>query len=268
MPAAVTRILSDLHYGEHVSRVSRLDRLRPLLTGADRLVFNGDTLDTRPSRNESHSAACRAEVENFVRDQAPTATFITGNHDADISACHHLELAHGAVFVTHGDILFDNIVPWSRDAAEAGRRIAAERAREPVATQGNLERWLEIHRRGVEGHGEGAGVDDDASVGPPPNPAAVRVARDDETRRGPVSAGEGGRALRQRPPGGEDEKRAVGRPQGVGEVAREEAQAVPLGLVPLRNATGGAARFIVTGHTHRRGIWRRADGRIVINTGS
>ena len=29
-----------------------------------------------------------------------------------------------------------------------------------------------------------------------------------------------------------------------------------------------AARFIVTGHTHRRGIWPRADGRVVINTGS
>ncbi|MFM9030676.1 MAG: metallophosphoesterase, partial [Opitutaceae bacterium] len=123
MPAAVTRILSDLHYGEHVSRVSRLDRLRPLLTGADRLVFNGDTLDTRPSRNESHSAVCRAEVESFVREQAPAATFITGNHDADISDRHHLELAQGRVFVTHGDILFDNLVPWSRDAAEACRRI-------------------------------------------------------------------------------------------------------------------------------------------------
>lgn len=232
MPAAVTRILSDLHYGEHASRVPRLDRLRPLLTGADRLVFNGDTLDTRPSRNESHSAACRAEVESFVRDHAPATTFITGNHDADISACHHLELAHGAVFVTHGDILFDDIVPWSRDAAEAGRRIAAERAREPVATQGNLERWLEIHRRVARG-----------------------IPQRHQSERNRLRFLTRYLADTLWPP-----HRAF--------LVLAAWRALPERAAALARRHRPAARFIVTGHTHRRGIWRRADGRIVINTGS
>ena len=232
MPAAVTRILSDLHYGEHASRVRHLDRLRPLLTDADRLVFNGDTLDTRPSRNGAHSAACRAEVESFVREQAPAATFITGNHDADISDRHHLELAQGRVFVTHGDILFDNLVPWSRDAAEAGRRIAAERAREPDPALLNLERLLEIHRRVARG-----------------------IPQRHQSERNRLRFLTRYLADTLWPP-----HRAF--------LVLAARRALPERAAALARRHRPAARFIVTGHTHRRGIWRRADGRVVINTGS
>jgi len=48
VPPAVTRIFSDLHFGDRASRARRLAQLRPLLDGVDALVLNGDTLDTRP----------------------------------------------------------------------------------------------------------------------------------------------------------------------------------------------------------------------------
>jgi predicted phosphodiesterase len=232
VPAEITRILSDLHYGEHASRVHHLDRLRPLLTGAHRLVFNGDTLDTRPGRNESHSAACRAEVESFVRGQAPAATFLTGNHDADIGDRHHLELAQGRVLVTHGDILFDNIVPWSRDAAEAGRRIAAERAREPDPARISLERLMEIHRRVARG-----------------------IPQRHQSERNRVRFLARYLADTLWPP-----HRAL--------LVLAAWRALPERAAALARRHRPTARFIVTGHTHRRGIWRRTDGRVVINTGS
>ena len=232
MPASVTRILSDLHYGEHASRVRHLDRLLPLLAGADQLVFNGDTLDTRPSRNGAHSAACRAEVESFIRKQAPAATFITGNHDADISERHLLELAQGRVFVTHGDILFDNLVPWSRDAAEAGRRIAAERAHEPDPARLNVERLLEIHRRVARG-----------------------IPQRHQSERNRLRFLTRYLADTLWPP-----HRAF--------LVLAAWRTLPERAAALARRHRPQARFIVTGHTHRRGIWRRADGRIVINTGS
>ena len=232
MPAEVTRILSDLHFGEHASLVRHLDRLRPLLAGADQLVFNGDTLDTRPSPNEAHSAACRTEVQNFIRQHAPPATFLTGNHDADISDRHHLELAQGRVFVTHGDILFDNLVPWSQDAVEAGRRVAVERAREPDPARLNLERLLEIHRRVARG-------------------------------------------IPQRHQSERNRVRFVARyladtlwPPHRTFLVLAAWRALPERAAALARQHRPAARFIVTGHTHRRGIWPRADGRVVINTGS
>jgi predicted phosphodiesterase len=209
-----------------------LDRLRPLLAGADQLVFNGDTLDTRPSPNEAHSAACRTEVQNFIRQHAPPATFLTGNHDADISDRHHLELAQGRVFVTHGDILFDNLVPWSQDAAEAGRRIAVERAREPDPARLNLERLLEIHRRVARG-------------------------------------------IPQRHQSERNRVRFVARyladtlwPPHRTFLVLAAWRALPERAAALARQHRPAARFIVTGHTHRRGIWRKGDGRVVINTGS
>jgi predicted phosphodiesterase len=208
-----------------------LEQLRPVLEGADRLILNGDTLDTRPSRDEAHTAACRSAVEEFFRTHSPTVTFLTGNHDADISEEHRLELAKGRVLVTHGDILFDNIVPWSRDAAEAGRRIAAERAREPGAGN-DLDRLLAIHRRVAHGIPQRHQAERRRlrfivryladTVWPPHRIALVLAAW---------------RSL----------------PSRAAELARRHAP---------------AARFIITGHTHHRGIWRRPCGRHVVNTGS
>jgi predicted phosphodiesterase len=232
LSAAVTRILSDLHYGEHASRVSRLAQLRPLLDGADRLVLNGDTLDTRPGRDARYSAVCRNEVAEFFRENAPTTAFITGNHDADLSANHELELAERKVWVTHGDILFDNMVPWGRDAVAAGRRIAALRAREPDPENLRIERLLQIHRWVARG-------------------------------------------IPQRHQAERDRLRFIARyladtiwPPHRAFLILAAWRTLPKRAAALARRHRPDARFIVTGHTHRRGIWRQLDGRLVINTGS
>jgi predicted phosphodiesterase len=50
-----------------------------------------------------HSIGCRA-------------TFINGNHDPAVSKIDHLDLMDGRILVTHGDILFLGVAPWSRQA--------------------------------------------------------------------------------------------------------------------------------------------------------
>src|SRR5262249_54093066 len=71
-------------------------------------------------------------------------TYITGNHDADISRRHSLDLAGGKIFLTHGDIVFDTIVPWSRDARRIGRGIGEKLRGGPSGI--SLEEQLAIWR--------------------------------------------------------------------------------------------------------------------------
>jgi len=123
MAAELIRILSDLHYGDRSSRVLRLAQLRPLAEGVGTLVLNGDVLDTRRGPAPDFTAACRAEVTDFFARLGPPVRFVTGNHDPDFSAEHALDLAGGRVFVTHGDLVFDEIVPWALDAALIRRRV-------------------------------------------------------------------------------------------------------------------------------------------------
>lgn len=147
MPAELTRIFSDLHYGDRASRVHQLAQLRPLLDGVDHLVLNGDTLDTRPGPAPAHTAACRAAVLAFFPENVPQVTFLTGNHDPDLSPHHALDLAAGRVFATHGDILFDRIVPWGRDAALIDRKISAALAALPPPAREDLAARLAVWRR-------------------------------------------------------------------------------------------------------------------------
>ncbi|MCR6656111.1 MAG: metallophosphoesterase family protein [Opitutus sp.] len=135
MASTFTRIFSDLHYGDRSSTLRELASLRPLLDGPDRVIFNGDTLDTRPSRHPERVAELRGSVLDFVQHHAPPATLITGNHDPDISDVHALELAEGEVLVSHGDVIFDDLVPWSREATQMGRLM-----REALATFSESER--------------------------------------------------------------------------------------------------------------------------------
>src|SRR5688500_8641847 len=142
VPGKFTRILSDIHYGDRASRVDRLTQLRPLLDGVTHVVLNGDTLDTRPGPLPAHTAECRAAVSALFPREVVTSTFLTGNHDADFCPLHHLDLAGGEVFVTHGDIFFADIVPWSRDAALISRRIAEELRSVPGELHHHLDHRL------------------------------------------------------------------------------------------------------------------------------
>lgn len=228
----VIRILSDLHYGDRASRIGSLPALAPLLDGVSRLLLNGDTLDTRPSAQPAATAALRAEVTEFFTRQTPPATLLTGNHDPDISTHHALEFAGGQILVTHGDILFDDIVPWGRDAAVSRRRVAAELARLGPEPRHRLANRLVAHRR--------------AAAGIPQRHQAER------------------HGLRYLLGFAAD---TVWPPQRILRVLRAWHE-TPCRASILVQQHRPRVRFFVMGHVHRPGIWRRADGLVVLNTGS
>jgi predicted phosphodiesterase len=153
----VLRIFSDLHFGDRGCRVHKLEQLAPLFDGADALVLNGDSLDTRPgpvhlpaaalAAFNAATAAQRAWFLEFLAHHAPPTTLLTGNHDPDLSAQHTLDLADGQIFVTHGDIFFDDIVPWSRDVRLMRELLAREFAALAPAGRTQLELRFAAFRR-------------------------------------------------------------------------------------------------------------------------
>lgn len=232
MAAPLTRILSDLHYGDRGTRVSELTQLRPLLEGVDHLVLNGDSLDTRPGPAPEHTADCAAEVRDFFPRHVPHVTYLTGNHDADFSCDHSLDLAGGAIWVTHGDIFFPTIVPWSIDAALVARLMAEEvRALhgDPFA---ELERHLALFRR-----------------------VALRLPQRHQSERNPI------KYLAS------PLYDTVWPPLRVFRIFAAWREA-PHAAATLAQRHRPQARFVIAGHTHRAGIWPVRPGIVFINTGS
>jgi len=142
MPEPVIRIFSDLHYRDGTSSLQQLQELAPLLVGADQIVLNGDTLDTQTSPAQPHLAEARA----FFSHQAPDVTFLSGNHDPDISTHPELSLHDGRVWVTHGDVLFDDITPWGSQRGELVRRLEHLAATHPPGEREHVETRLHLNR--------------------------------------------------------------------------------------------------------------------------
>lgn len=232
VPAPRIRILSDIHYGDRASRVNRLEQLRPLMTTVSQeVVWNGDTLDTRRGPNPAHTENCRAEVRAFASSETPV-TLLSGNHDPDLGSRHALELAGGRIIVTHGDVFFDEIVPWGRDAAMIRRRIAAALAVYPdppnVALADRFLVWRAVAAEIPQRHqSERSRLK-----------YALHFAMD-----------------------------TVWPPLRILRILRAWRDAPKMAAAFAQKHWPGA-EFLIMGHTHRPGIWRNDHGPVVINTGS
>ncbi len=232
MAVKITRIFSDVHYGDRATAVRSLTQLAPLLEGVDTVVLNGDTIDTRPGPYPDRNLAHRAEFDAFRRTATPQIVVLTGNHDPDLSTLHTLKLAGGRIFVTHGDILFDDIVPWGRDAPQIRERIAQARAMLTPTEQQSLEAQLALYRKVCGGLKQRHQAERD------PWKYLVSFTLDVFW---PLD-----RPLR---------------------ILRAWRQA-PERAAALARTHRPAAEYVILGHLHRPGVWRAKDGRVIINTGS
>ena len=115
-PTEPTLILSDLHLGHRASRIKDPEQLAPLLGGSSSIIFNGDTAEMRHATDRPVGRKFAAELARICHQQGKKAFFVNGNHDPTVSNINHLDLHQGAVLVTHGDILFLGLAPWSRVA--------------------------------------------------------------------------------------------------------------------------------------------------------
>ncbi|HTL67483.1 MAG TPA: metallophosphoesterase [Lacunisphaera sp.] len=136
------RILSDLHLFDARTLVRDLAQLEPLLAGVETLVLNGDTCEMRRGVTAANLAAMQA----YFRARVPRVVFVTGNHDPDISETHELMLADDRIWVTHGDVCFDDLTPWARQRDVLARQVAEVIAEMPGADYAKLDVRIRVAR--------------------------------------------------------------------------------------------------------------------------
>jgi len=157
--------------------------------------------------------------------------FITGNHDPDISAQHHLDLAGGEILVTHGDVLYPEIVPWGLDSSRLATLFRDDLVRLTAAGQDQLMARLAACKAAS---------------------AQVPIAHDYTARNA---------ATRLASLCGK-----MAHPLRLFRMLRAWWQMADR-AASLAGHFRPAARFVILGHTHLPGIWTRG-GLTVINTGS
>lgn len=222
------RILSDLHLFDARTQVRDLRQLEPLLAGVGTLVLNGDSCEMRLGTTAEQVAA----MKRFFAERVPEVIFVTGNHDPDISDVHEHLAADGRVWITHGDICLPGLTPWSRHAGMIRGLLQAHLAAEPGADY----RQLPVRFR-----------------------MARAVAREEEDV--PDLHTGGWRAHVRWA------WRTFFPPKQVLAMFRAWRDLPDLAAALARDQRP-SAQVVVTGHVHFPRVWRRPDGRTIINTGS
>lgn len=117
------RILSDLHLGHRISRITEVESLRPLIAGAGTVIFNGDTWQELATSLRPRSEELLDALRSLCREEAVTPVFLSGNHDPGWEGPGWVELAGGRIVVTHGDALLFAGSPWKREILTCGDRL-------------------------------------------------------------------------------------------------------------------------------------------------
>lgn len=230
-PEEPIRILSDLHFGHPACIIERPSQLEPLFQGVRSVVFNGDTVEVRYVRGRRIGMRNAGKIRDAALAAGVVPYFINGNHDPMLSNMNHLDLADGAVLVTHGDMLFHQLSPWSHHSRH----------------------YAEAHRRELEGLGPDLFLDFETRLR-----AMKRAALAVELHR-PRMKRDAFSWLRT-------VLRECWPPWRPLQVFYAWA-VTPARAVAMARVFRPQARFILVGHTHFCGHWRRGP-RVVINTGS
>lgn len=226
------RILSDLHLGHDVCTIRRVASLRPLLEGARTVVFNGDTFEARAECFRQRAAEALEELRALCAACGAQPVFLNGNHDPDCWPLDSLELAGGAVFVTHGHVFQRLISPWSAKLRACRADLEKILAEYPPEAWQDLSTRFEIARR--------------LSLAMPPS---------DTRQKNRTLAGLADLVLRE-----------IWPPTRALAVLRVW-QALPRTVTEFARTFCPKAQAVIFGHTHRAACWRR-DGRLLVNTGA
>jgi UDP-2,3-diacylglucosamine pyrophosphatase LpxH len=230
-PVEPVLILSDLHLGHRASLIEDLDQLSPLLDGPASVVFNGDTAEMRNTEDRLVGRKLAADLARICHQAGMKAFFLNGNHDPTVSNTNHLDLESGAILVTHGDILFLDLAPWSRDA----------------------KHYRLKHRQILAGLGPDDFTDFEKRL-----LATKRTAIELQMIEEPLTRG--------RTPGFQLFIRQLWPPHRPVMIVKAWCE-IPGRAANLARIFRPQARFIIIGHTHYPGAWK-VDPRVVINTGS
>jgi predicted phosphodiesterase len=230
-PTDPTLIVSDLHLGHHASLIKDPEQLAPIFREAQTVVLNGDTAELRHQIDRPVGRGLAAHVARVCHSSGAKAIFINGNHDPVISHIDHLDLAEGQILVTHGDMLFLGVAPWSRQAYA----------------------YRKVHLRALEHLGPDALLNFEKRLLATKRTSLKLQLLEEPTTRGRLPGL--GLVVKQLWP-----------PFRPFLILRAWWKTPELGA-KLLQAFRPEARYLVIGHTHYPGCWSFGE-RVIINTGS
>ncbi len=225
-------ILSDLHIGHSAGLVNDPEQLAPVFAESSTVILNGDSVEMLWKHNRDQARAQLRRLGSVCKREGARAIFVNGNHDPFVSAINHLDLLDGRMLVTHGDILFHEVAPWSREAPIIGPQ--RERFLEAV---GDDDALTDFERQLLAAKWASLALEMREPCAPTGLFPRVRM------------------LLRETLP-----------PWRVLRIVKfwMETPSRAAGLAAMFRPE---AKVVVIGHTHYPGVWKR-DGRIVINTGA
>lgn len=92
-------------------------QLRPLWQGCSHLIINGDLAEVHHPRYRGPAAREVIELYRLCEEDDVRVVLISGNHDAFITDRRHLLLHDNTVLLLHGDALHPGIAPWCASTA-------------------------------------------------------------------------------------------------------------------------------------------------------
>lgn len=121
-------VISDVHLKLGSNWAGQLDSMRGLWSGAAAVVFNGDTMNSNLSRDDSRRQEVVDYIRRICREDSAEVMLIGGNSDSQLPGPRHVSLSGGRILVLHGDVIFKKISPWRTDAGKlfAARRLALQ----------------------------------------------------------------------------------------------------------------------------------------------
>jgi UDP-2,3-diacylglucosamine pyrophosphatase LpxH len=119
------------------------DMLRPLWQGVDHLIINGDVAELDDPRYSDLAHKETLRLQELCEQDGVTLTLLAGNHDPNVTDQHFLFLLDQKILVTHGDSIHPAIAPWCLTAPLM--REAFDKAMEgfPVESKDQLSSRLE-----------------------------------------------------------------------------------------------------------------------------
>ena len=110
-----TRIISDLHLGHSASRLKSVEMLSPVLDEVDHLILAGDVWQQRKfGFRQEDAERLFDELLSLAKKRGVEVEVLRGNHDPD-SGKGVAWLSDRSILVTHGDAVYDDATPWSRE---------------------------------------------------------------------------------------------------------------------------------------------------------
>ncbi|MGJ8723974.1 MAG: hypothetical protein ACSHYB_05405 [Roseibacillus sp.] len=108
-------MVSDWHLGHPGSQVNSIARVEHLLEGVGTLVMVGDGREELVEGWRNAANRLWKDLEEACERRGILFVALTGNHDPNVSGEGWLKLAGGHILVTHGDMIYDTMSPWSRE---------------------------------------------------------------------------------------------------------------------------------------------------------